>query len=196
MKGNRNAVNGVVAYGLDQFGNWMPLPSSAVPSQSEFGFQARKKSLKYDFVGDTGTDSTIVLPGVGEDEAVFIHGFDFQIAGDSSGAAPLNIGVNAGLFDNDFFSNVRLFVGDEQISIGSTMGDIAMAIGVPATIFESGPGNIIFTLSGGYMPVNKLIPKYVEGIIGNNVHLVAGSGGSIQAFMAVRCVYSPLSKVG
>lgn len=195
MKGNRNAVNGVIAYGLDQFGNWMPLPSSSVPSQSEFGFQARKKSLLYGFLGNIGTDSSISLPGVGEDEAVFIHGFDFQLAGDGSGSSPLNIGANVGLFDHEFFSLVRLFVGDEQILMGGTMGDIATAIGVPATIFQDAPGNTIFTLSGGYMPVNKLIPKYVEGIVGNNVQLVADSGGSENAYMTVRCVYSPLSKV-
>lgn len=45
------------------------------------------------------------------------------------------------------------------------------------------------------MPVNKLIPEYVAGIVGSNVQLAADGGGSENAYMAVRCVYSPLSKV-
>lgn len=189
------AKNGVVAYGIDHEGNYFPIQTSSVPDFS--GFRALTKLYSPNIIID-GSIAQVVnvpLPGIGEDERVFIHGFSIIGYLDSEGYTPLNDLGNSGLDGGSYFPELTFHlddttVGDITISaFDGYMGDLALLTGYSPVIMPSAvPGESVFRWVSGVLDVGALINVYQNAAL---VRISSDAGGS--GFLKIRAIYSKAS---
>jgi hypothetical protein len=189
---SNGAQNGVIAYGLDEFGNYMPLPASSAPNFVALRSLQKKMSDRIQTQGSTALTGNFVLDVV-EDRPVFIHGFYITTTMDSDGLYPLNADGVGGMNLESYFQELKFVVDDEVVvnfqdgyianlaSLTQTAPPFVSTIVPPAVPYP-------FRFVGGFVEVGKIVKRYIT----DSVQLVNDGSGTANAWMNVQCVYSPM----
>lgn len=189
---SNGAQNGVIAYGLDEFGNYMPLQSSSTPNFSSIRSLQQKYSGKGHLQGSVALTSSLILDVV-EDRPVFIHGFYITTSMDIDGFYPLNAAGVEGLNSGGFFEGVTFLVdGVEVVNfLDGYISDLASLTKTAPPFVETIVPPAVpkpFRFVGGYIDVGVILDRYVDG----RIQVVSTGSGLVNAYMSVQCIYSPM----
>ena len=178
--------NHIIAYGMDEQGNYFPLPTSSVPDFSVFASLPKMYSETIQINGAAGGSAEIPL-GVANGSSVYVHGFELLASDDALGVEPLNNSGALGVNQSGFFTGLEFSIFDlwvQSLTVGS-IAELATATNtMPVIVNEAAPGASPFRWVGGMLSVGKFIQSYSTSDI--NVSLIgAGSG-----YLTIRAVYS------